>query len=382
MNTDVVAATRAGTKLGALLVALGLAASVSACGSSGSSTTASNSGSSGASSTASGDPGSTGTGTSAIPYDGPEKQYIGAVPGATEKPGYKFTIGFLQPAGFIPTLVVDQQAAEAETKALGGQFIALDANDSVQTQVSQFNDLIAKKVSAIISFPLDPSAEGPSLKAAEQAGIPVIEQEAPAEVTQPRVPSTVTQVTQGWDQSSYLTMKAIATLEPGVTFGVIDTSSPIPALHYQAETETAWGEKFGLKFTGKVFATADTPSAWAAAAESLITKYPTTKVILAYNDPVALSGISALRSGGHTDVKLATTNGYSTGAKAEIESGAMIADYTVPWNAIGKATTDIVYEVLTKQKPATSFAVAYIPPGVVATKATLDEPAVTSETVK
>lgn len=380
MNTDAVAPARAGTKLSALLLAVALAALVSACGSTNSSTTAGNSGSSGGSTTSSSeDPA---TGSTAIPYDGPEKQYIGAVPGATQKPGYKFTIGFLQPAGFIPTLIVDQQAVEAETKALGGQFIALDANDSVQTQVSQFNDLIAKRVSAIISFPLDPSAEGPSLKAAGQAGITVVEQEAPAEVTQPKVPGAVTQITQGWDQSSYLTMKAIAALKPGDTFGVIDTASPIPALHYQAQTEIAWGEKLGLRFTGKVFATADTPSAWAAAANALTEKYPTTKLVLAYNDPAALSAMSALRSGGHTDVQIAGTNGYSSGARAAIASGAMLADYAVPWNAIGKATVDIAYEALTKQKPADSFAVAYIPPGVVATKATLNEPAVTSETVK
>lgn len=317
-----------------------------------------------------------------VAYSGPDKQYMTEVPVPTKKPGFSFSIGFLQPAGFVPALVANQNGAEEEAKGLGGTFTALDANDSPQQQVSNFNDLLAKSVSGVVSYPLDPNALGPPIESANKAGVPVVQEDAPADLSEPPIAGSVSNVTQGWDLGSYETMKAIAELKPGVAFGVINSSSPIPALHYQTEREIVWGEKFGLKYTGEVSAQHDTPDAWAEATNALMQQFPETEVIVTYNDISALSALTALKGSGKNEVQVATSAGFSEGAKAAIESGGMLASFVVPWKAIGAAAVDIAYGSMTDQEPAGGYAAAYVIPSVVATKENLTDPAVTSEMTK
>lgn len=365
--------------LAAIGVAITLA--VAACGSS-SDTSTSSPASSAAPTTASTTASTAAGSTAKVEYSGPEAEYMTAPAQVKRKPGFRFSIGYLQPAGFVPTLVGNQKAAEARTKELGGKFLANDANAQVQKQVSNFNDLLAQDVSAVVSFPLDPSALGPAVDRATKSNVPVVNVNAPADLSQPAIPGYLTNVDQGFDYGSYATMKAIAEIKPGTAFGVIGTASPIPSLHYMADRTVYWGKKMGLEYTGMTEAQADNPEQWGAAANTLLTRFPDTKVIVTYQDPAALSALSAVRSSGHNDVQVATTNGYSAQAKQAIESGGMIASYAVPWRAMGRAMVDAAYAKLTKQIPADGLSPNIVMKGDVATKETLASPNVASELVK
>ncbi len=68
----------------------------------------------------------------------------------------------------------DKPAIQGTVEAGGGTYIDADANLSTQQQITDVNTLIQKGANVIILLAQDPSAVGPALKAAADAGVPVI----------------------------------------------------------------------------------------------------------------------------------------------------------------------------------------------------------------
>ena len=94
---------------------------------------------------------------SAIPaYDGPEA----GLPSEYEAPKKlaNCTIGYQNISGAISSLAAEQEAAEEEAKALGCKIVALDDQLNPTTQVNNFEQLLTQKVSAIVVYPIVPSA--------------------------------------------------------------------------------------------------------------------------------------------------------------------------------------------------------------------------------
>jgi ribose transport system substrate-binding protein len=67
-----------------------------------------------------------------------------------------------------------KQSVDAEAKAKGVQLIVADAKGDAATQVDQIQDLITRKVNALIYIPAGATAAGVPVKAAKAARIPVI----------------------------------------------------------------------------------------------------------------------------------------------------------------------------------------------------------------
>jgi len=67
-----------------------------------------------------------------------------------------------------------KQSVDAEAKGKGVQLIVADAKGDAATQVDQIQDLITRKVNALIYIPAGATAAGVPVKAAKAAGIPVI----------------------------------------------------------------------------------------------------------------------------------------------------------------------------------------------------------------
>lgn len=74
-------------------------------------------------------------------------------------------------------------AIQTNVEAAGHKFLLVTAGEqtAVSTQVNQVEDLIAKKVDAIVLNPMDGKAVVPVLKKAKAAGIPVITVDSPVE---------------------------------------------------------------------------------------------------------------------------------------------------------------------------------------------------------
>ena len=67
-----------------------------------------------------------------------------------------------------------KQSVDAEAKAKGVKLIVADAKGDAATQVDQIQDMITRKISALIYIPAGATAAGVPVKAAKAAGIPVI----------------------------------------------------------------------------------------------------------------------------------------------------------------------------------------------------------------
>jgi ribose transport system substrate-binding protein len=74
---------------------------------------------------------------------------------------------------FIQDFVSEFNALKAKSNVINN-VITQDSNNSVQTQIQQIQQAIAKKVDIIVVLPLSPAADTPVLEAAGKAGIPVI----------------------------------------------------------------------------------------------------------------------------------------------------------------------------------------------------------------
>jgi len=93
---------------------------------------------------------------------------------AEEEVEEKITLGIAMSTLANPFFVIMKDAGEETAKEFGWDVISLDAQDSSEKQASQMQDLIARDVDIIIVNPTDSDAIVPSVKEANDAGIPVI----------------------------------------------------------------------------------------------------------------------------------------------------------------------------------------------------------------
>jgi len=281
-------------------------------------------------------------------YDGTDKGHFQTLSEPTVKSGTPFKVGFLNTNGGQPILLAMQKAAEQETKKLGGTFIALDASSDPQKQASQLNQLIAQRVNVIIADPVVAAALTPGIKAAHDAGIPVVAIGVPADETQPPLPGVVTSVSQGFDYAVYRTMKQLAQTHPGASFATMGLAIPVDQLLFMGKRMQHWGQRFGLSFLGNVDTTNDNPTGFGPAASTILTKYPSVQVIVTFNDQSALATATTVTASGKS-VKVATVNSAQSITRDALIAGKLDVAYRTPWEDQGIQSVIAAYDTLTKQ---------------------------------
>jgi len=279
-------------------------------------------------------------------YQGPESDVPSSYANPTVNPDAKFVVGWLNPNGVVPGLNAEQQYAQQETTKLGGKFIALDANASITLQVSQFNDLLAEHVSAIMVNPNDPGSLTPDLKQAAADHIPVISVSG-AIAGQPAWAGYETNLVQGEDQAAYYNVAAVAKADPGATFAVMSYAAPIPVLEYWAQRTKYWGQKLGLHFVDETDTTATTPAAQATAMSGILARDPNVQAVFCFNDEAAESAVSVARQAGK-HVLVSGTEGNTT-ARQLIKSGEMFSTFAFNWQALGAQAVIAAYDLVTNQ---------------------------------
>jgi ABC-type sugar transport system substrate-binding protein len=97
-------------------------------------------------------------------------------------PKCKYVLGWSFPDLNIPFFIAQHYGITAECKAIGVECIILNAGgyDRPENQVSNMEDLIQRKVHAILIDPADDKALKEVMNKAERAGIPVISWSAPS----------------------------------------------------------------------------------------------------------------------------------------------------------------------------------------------------------
>lgn len=333
----------------AMLVLLALA--LAACGGSGDDNTSGGTSSSAETTSESGGGGSAENASEASgpgEYDGPQKDLPTSF-GEPKKSGGPLTFGFLQIYGSLPVLATEQEGAEEEASKLGVKLIVKDAQLNPQTQVSQFNQLLAQGVDGIVVYPVVAGSLGPSLEKAEAAGIPVVSTNARPDVTKPLPPGYTADVEQTFDVEAFEMARVMSESNPGAKFGIIGLGLPVESLKYLAARQKYWGEQFGLEYVGSVDAKQDTPTAYGPAVSELLSKASDIEQIFTYNDAVALTASTVARSSGKPDIGIAGGSGTEEAALKAIEAGQITMSYQMPWAETGAQMIKGAYDEVTEQ---------------------------------
>jgi ABC-type sugar transport system substrate-binding protein len=284
----------------------------------------------------------------AIPYAGPEANLPVGYPKPTKKPGYHFTIGFPIPSAAVPQLAAEEAGAKAATQALGGKFISLDANFSVQQQVTDFQQLLNDHAGAIVLSALDPDSLAPVLKQAKSKGVPVFVNDVPDVAGTSTVGDGFAgDVLSGTDTGSYQKAKAAAKVAPGASFAIVGVSIPSPFLQYIASSQKAWAQRFGLKYAGELLASADSVDAGLTTGGELLAKYPQVKVVFTVTDSLA-EGTASAAATAQRHVDILSMGGYAS-TIAQIKQGKIYATWGVDSFAVGESWVYGAYDKLTKQ---------------------------------
>lgn len=335
-----------------LALVLCCAALLAACGSGGSSTGSTSSEGSGGSTSES--PESTETSSEAAltseftdGYAGPESKFPTSYEAPEEKAGTEFTVGFINPNASIESLGDLEKAVEEQTKNLGGQFIAKNSQLDIDREVSNFEQLLAQNVNAIVCYPIDPRALGPSLKKAEEQGVAVIGIDMNADTTTPLAEGFTSQLTLSRDYGAFLAAKTMSEAEPEAETGIITIAAPVPAFAFQVERLEAYGKEDGLKFVGVQKNSNDSTSGATQAMNSLLSSSSGMTGTFAYNDLTGLTASGAARAA-NREVSVISFNGEAAAQEA-VEQGNLLGTYMIDWVGVGSQAVLAAYDQITEQ---------------------------------
>lgn len=258
-----------------------------------------------------------------------------------------FTIGFLQPNGSQESLLAMQEAVEERVEELGGETVVLDAQASVDQQVSQFSSLLNADVDAIVGYPLDPKALSSAVKAASERGIPVIAVNTPWSADEKPYPGYASNIISAQDSGAYELVKAAAEQNPGASFAVLGTGIPVPSLNYFTERLEYWGKKFGLEFEGRTDAVGVDVDTATTAMNGILSKSPNVQIVFTYVDSAALAASAVARQQGK-DIMIYGRGGDQDALDA-VDAGRIAGTYKVGLDQAGEFGVDAAYLLLTGQ---------------------------------
>jgi len=233
---------------------------------------------------------------------------------------YAATIGFSVSTLANPFFVIMKESGEATAAELGVDMITLDAQDNLEKQVKDIEDLIARNVDVLIINPCDSDAIVPSVLQANQAGIPVI---------------TVTRPSMGGEVVQHLDVKntfggqligaALAAELDGV--GKVVILEGIPGAPSARERQEGFLNVIDLFPDIEVLSSITAHYAreeGATVMEDLLQAHPELDAVYAHNDEMALGAIRAIEAAGRTGIKVFGFDAIPDAIDA-IKAGTMVA---------------------------------------------------------
>ena len=259
------------------------------------------------------------------------------------KPG-NLRLGFLNPLKANEFLNTLGRAMQLETERLGGEFVELDAKGDVNTQVSQFGQLIAQRLDGIAVFALDPGSVGPAVKRAKAAGIALVTIDLNFESTTD-IGGFDSQVWQRRDEAAYMGAREMASrVGDGGDVATIDFAVKVPSIVFSIDRAKFWASKFGLNVLGNASNPSDDIAGGEKAMTQLLGEFPDMSGVIGYNDPSAIGAASAARAQGKPDLTFGGQNGGSDALEA-IRADRL--SYTVKLDppSMGKAFAWGLYDI-------------------------------------
>lgn len=230
-----------------------------------------------------------------------------------------------------PFFVEMKKGAEAEAKAQGVTLNVQDAQNDASQQANQLQNFTSQNVKSIIINPVDSDAAAPSVKAADNAGIPVVAVDRT--VNKAKVATTVASDNVSGGQ------KAARELAKQ-----LDEQGSVLVLRGQPGTSASRerGKGFmsaikkypNIKIVGKQAANFDRAKGLDVTT-NLLQSHPDATGIFAENDEMALGAIKALGGRAGNEIKVVGFDGTPDGFKA-IKKGTLNTSIAQQPSELGK----------------------------------------------
>ncbi|WP_326613176.1 substrate-binding domain-containing protein [Streptomyces scopuliridis] len=219
-----------------------------------------------------------------------------------------------------PFFVQLKAGAEAEAKAKGVELTVTDAQNDASQQANQIQNFTSGAMSSVIVNPVDSDAAGPSVRAADKAGIPVIA--ADRGVNKADIATLVASdnVAGGRQAAKTLAEKLGGTGQIVILQGTAGTS---------ASRERGQGFAEGIKAYPGIQVVARQPADFDRTKgldvmTNLLQAHSGVNGVFAENDEMALGAIKALGSKAGTSIPVVGFDGTPDGLKA-VEAGTLYA---------------------------------------------------------
>lgn len=203
----------------------------------------------------------------------------------------KITIGFASLWSSVPAVNNVNRAFAAQAKAAGveARVVEADISDPLSSQLADMDRLIAQGVDAIAFWPLDDNAYNAVLARAEKAGIPVFAHDAYADTLLGKV---VTSVTHGRalraKQGAEVICEKLGTEGGEILYGNFATA--IPTLTFLKEQFTEYMADCAnpVEVVAEFGNKTDDVAGGRTAAEAALLANPKVKAVFSYNDATAI----------------------------------------------------------------------------------------------
>ncbi len=250
-----------------------------------------------------------------------------------------FTICSVQNSADHPSITQIIDGMNAEAAVDGAKITQFDPAADPQKQASMIQDCITKKPSVIAVNAVDPVAVIPSLKAAFDAGIPVVMFNADTNA-EGRAYTRTFVGAQSYDQG-YAVGQMMAKAMDGKGNVVIIQGNPgqTDVINRQAGLEAGW------KDAGATFNVLSTQTAhWSkdeavTVMNAFLTKYPNIDAVMASDDGMGLGALQAIQAAGKQgQIKVYGVGGFKQACQAikdgtyagtALQTSYMIGVYTV-----------------------------------------------------
>ena len=255
-----------------------------------------------------------------------------------------FTICVVHNNADHPSITAIVKGMNDEGKIYGADITYFDPAFDPQKQASMVEDCIARKPSVIVVNAVDPAAVVQVLKKANEAGIPVVMQNADTNDAGHAFTRTFIG-SQSYDQG-YAVGQMIVKATGGKGNLVMITGKPgqFDVVQRADGAKAAFADaKADIKIL------AEEPADWSkdkalTVMQDLLTRYPNIDIVFGQDDPMALGALQAIKASGTEGIKVFGVNGNKDACDA-IKAGDMYGTAMQLSYMVGVYTVRAAYDI-------------------------------------
>lgn len=238
-----------------------------------------------------------------------------------------------------PFFVTLKDGAEAKAKEIGAELIVLDSQNDPAKELANVEDLVTKKVAAILINPTDSDAVGSAIKLANEAKIPVITLDRGANAGEVVTHIASDNVAGGKMAGEFIIEKLGGNGKAVELEGIAGTSAARD--RGQGFNEAINGK--GIEVVAKQTADFDRTKGLSVM-ENILQAQPEINAVFAHNDEMALGALKAIEASGR-EIMVVGFDATDDAVKA-VEEGTLAATVAQQPDKIGSLGVEMADKVL------------------------------------